>query len=237
MFWRIFKFAPFNCFFPFTVKDPHGETGEWYFFIHHDNYQNKQKEKENIPKAGNWIGKYFKKEQRMMTNWTGKDSKEEQRMIANWIGKDFKEEQRMTANRNRKDFKKEQRTYCLSNWFAKDFKEQKNRKIQMIENGSGQEFQQEEQEKEKVRIVGNGSGFWRSVGKKHPIYDVNGNVFAFKIHFIYYSGSINRGKKTHWRMEEYHLVASGRRGNQLVHLLSNTLYIFFFFFLISFRRH
>ncbi|XVF08995.1 hypothetical protein REPUB_Repub07fG0052000 [Reevesia pubescens] len=55
-----------------------------------------------------------------------------------------------------------------------------------------------------IRIVGNGRGFWRSKGEQ-PLFDTNGNVLAFKVHLIYFSGCLSKAKKTHWRMDEYRL--------------------------------
>ncbi|KAL0421952.1 UNVERIFIED_CONTAM: NAC domain-containing protein [Sesamum latifolium] len=71
-------------------------------------------------------------------------------------------------------------------------------------------------DEEKIRRVGNGIGFWRSAGKKDPIYDNNGKVFGFKIQFIYFSATTNGFKKTHWRMEEYHLSTTCANGDQEV---------------------
>ncbi|PIN04138.1 hypothetical protein CDL12_23328 [Handroanthus impetiginosus] len=72
-----------------------------------------------------------------------------------------------------------------------------------------EEFHKQE-ENQKIRIVGDGIGYWRSSGKKEVIYDAMGRAYAFKIHFVYFSGSPNRGKQTHWRLEEYHLITSDR---------------------------
>ncbi|KAH6801131.1 hypothetical protein C2S52_001595 [Perilla frutescens var. hirtella] len=59
----------------------------------------------------------------------------------------------------------------------------------------------------KIRIVGNGIGFWKAVGRDHLVC-ASENVSAFKIHYMFFSGSIRKCKKTHWRMEEYHLVST-----------------------------
>ncbi|KAL0384896.1 UNVERIFIED_CONTAM: NAC domain-containing protein [Sesamum radiatum] len=74
----------------------------------------------------------------------------------------------------------------------------------------------DEEKMEKIRTVGNGIGFWRSAGKKDPIYDDNGKVFGFKIQFIYFSVTTNGFKKTHWRMEEYHLSTTCANGDHQV---------------------
>uniref|UniRef100_A0A5B7C6Q7 Putative NAC domain-containing protein 68-like n=1 Tax=Davidia involucrata TaxID=16924 RepID=A0A5B7C6Q7_DAVIN len=60
-------------------------------------------------------------------------------------------------------------------------------------------------ESKKAQIVGNGIGFWKSVGEEEPIYNSDGDIFAFKITFIYFSGPVSRPKRTHWRLEEYRL--------------------------------
>ncbi|PSR96614.1 Protein FEZ like [Actinidia chinensis var. chinensis] len=60
-------------------------------------------------------------------------------------------------------------------------------------------------EKKKKQVVGNVSGFWRSIGEEDPIYNSNGAVFAFKIYFTYFSGTLQKAKRTHWSMELYRL--------------------------------
>ncbi|KAL6541871.1 hypothetical protein OROGR_011357 [Orobanche gracilis] len=67
-----------------------------------------------------------------------------------------------------------------------------------------------EHETNNVRDVGNGMGIWKSVGKKDPIYDSQGNTFAFKAHYVYYKRFRNKYKRTHWRMEEYNLTTERR---------------------------
>lgn len=54
-------------------------------------------------------------------------------------------------------------------------------------------------------MVGNGTGFWKSMEDEDPVHNSDGDVFAFKIHLTYFSGSLNKAKKTHWKMEEYRL--------------------------------
>ncbi|KAJ4841427.1 hypothetical protein Tsubulata_009066 [Turnera subulata] len=57
-----------------------------------------------------------------------------------------------------------------------------------------------------IRIVGDGIGFWKQThGPEKPILNSEGNAFAFKFHFTYFSGSGSNPKKTHWKMEEYRL--------------------------------
>ncbi|XVE56842.1 hypothetical protein DITRI_Ditri04bG0043200 [Diplodiscus trichospermus] len=53
-------------------------------------------------------------------------------------------------------------------------------------------------------VVGEGLGFWQS-NREIPIFDRDGNVLAFKIHFIYFSGHLSKAKKTHWTLDEYRL--------------------------------
>ncbi|XP_028112214.1 NAC transcription factor 25-like [Camellia sinensis] len=60
-------------------------------------------------------------------------------------------------------------------------------------------------ERKQIREVGNGIGFWRSIGIEDPIYNSNGDIYAFKINFSYFSGSIPKAKKTHWRMEQFRI--------------------------------
>ncbi|GFZ07702.1 hypothetical protein Acr_19g0006390 [Actinidia rufa] len=60
-------------------------------------------------------------------------------------------------------------------------------------------------EKKKHQVVANGLGFWRSMGEEDPIYSSHGDVFAFKIHYTYFSGSPPNARRTHWRMELYRL--------------------------------
>ncbi|XP_050225549.1 NAC domain-containing protein 72-like [Mercurialis annua] len=56
------------------------------------------------------------------------------------------------------------------------------------------------------RIVGDGLGFWRANGQEQPVFNSDGNVFAFKTQFTYFSGSSQKNAtKTHWRMEKYRL--------------------------------
>ncbi|KAL6580043.1 hypothetical protein OROMI_008067 [Orobanche minor] len=72
-----------------------------------------------------------------------------------------------------------------------------------------------EQETNIDRYVGNGIGVWKSIGKEDPMYDSQGNTFAFKAHFVYYKRFRNEYKRTHWRMEEYNLTTR-RRNDQKV---------------------
>lgn len=56
-----------------------------------------------------------------------------------------------------------------------------------------------------IRVVGNGVGFWKPNGSENPIHNEDGNVYASKIFLTYFSGSLRKAKKTHWKMVEYHL--------------------------------
>ncbi|XP_050224794.1 NAC transcription factor 25-like [Mercurialis annua] len=57
-----------------------------------------------------------------------------------------------------------------------------------------------------IRIVGEGLGFWRANGQEQPIFNCDGDVFAFKIQFTYFSGNSPKdARKTHWRMDIYRL--------------------------------
>ncbi|ONI08826.1 hypothetical protein PRUPE_5G203200 [Prunus persica] len=56
-----------------------------------------------------------------------------------------------------------------------------------------------------IRVVGNGVGFWKPNGSENPIHNEDGNVCASKIFLTYFSGSLRKAKKTHWKMVEYHL--------------------------------
>lgn len=57
-----------------------------------------------------------------------------------------------------------------------------------------------------IRIVGNGGGFWKSNGGQIPVYINEGNIFAYKLCFTYFTGHHpDNGKKTHWVLEEIHL--------------------------------
>ncbi|XVF11824.1 hypothetical protein REPUB_Repub08aG0060500 [Reevesia pubescens] len=60
------------------------------------------------------------------------------------------------------------------------------------------------EQNKRIRMVGDGLGFWQSNGEK-PVFDMNGNALAFKIHLIYFSGCLSKAKKTNWRMDEYRL--------------------------------
>eukprot|EP00261_Vitis_vinifera_P040756 XP_019081999.1 PREDICTED: protein FEZ-like [Vitis vinifera] len=66
-------------------------------------------------------------------------------------------------------------------------------------------FIQGDDQGEEIRMVEDGRGFWKLSGDETPIYDSDGNIFAFKIYWTYFSGSLRKPKKTHWRMEEYRL--------------------------------
>ncbi|KAF3438104.1 hypothetical protein FNV43_RR20860 [Rhamnella rubrinervis] len=60
-----------------------------------------------------------------------------------------------------------------------------------------------------IRIVGNGRGFWKSNGGEIPVNINEGNIFAYKLCFTYFSGPHpDHGKKTHWVLEEIHLSQS-----------------------------
>lgn len=54
------------------------------------------------------------------------------------------------------------------------------------------------------RTVGNGIGFWKCMSEEIPVYNSNGNIFAFKIYLTYFQGN-SFPRKTDWTMEEYRL--------------------------------
>ncbi|XP_021669567.2 NAC domain-containing protein 101-like [Hevea brasiliensis] len=60
-------------------------------------------------------------------------------------------------------------------------------------------------ENKAIRNVGDGIGFWKSSGQEKPICNSDGNVFALRFHFTYFSGTLSNAKKTHWKMDEYRL--------------------------------
>ncbi|OMO59295.1 No apical meristem (NAM) protein [Corchorus olitorius] len=67
-------------------------------------------------------------------------------------------------------------------------------------------FIDDDEKNKGIRRVGDGVGFWHSNGDdEKPILDPNGFVLAFKLHFIYFSGTLSNPKKTHWSMDEYRL--------------------------------
>ncbi|XP_021641598.1 NAC domain-containing protein 101 isoform X2 [Hevea brasiliensis] len=55
------------------------------------------------------------------------------------------------------------------------------------------------------RIVGDKIGFWKSTGQEKSICNLDGNVFASKFQFTYFSGIFPNARKTHWKMDEYRL--------------------------------
>ncbi|KAL0357440.1 UNVERIFIED_CONTAM: NAC domain-containing protein [Sesamum calycinum] len=113
------------------------------------------------------------------------------------------------------DNKKEWYFFIHQNKYQKEAeKNQTVRERNDARNGSFGFWTSLENYEERVRKVGNGIGVWRSAGKKDPIYDNNGKVFGFKIQFIYFSATANGYKKTHWRMEEYHLSTTCSNGDQ-----------------------
>ncbi|KAI3463900.1 hypothetical protein Pfo_020563 [Paulownia fortunei] len=186
------------------VKSTAGDTlreREWYFFIHHNKNHKKEQEqeKENIQMGGNRIDFFAS---------LGKEDLQKEQEKGNGMGGSG---MGFWTSLGKEDFQK-----GFGFWTSSGKKEgsQEKGKTRMVGNGIGEEDFQKEEEKEKIRMVGNGIGFWRTIGKEDPIYDTNGKVFAFKIHFIYFKGSRDGGKRTHWRMEEYHLVTPDRRGDQ-----------------------
>ncbi|KAF5957685.1 hypothetical protein HYC85_004910 [Camellia sinensis] len=80
-------------------------------------------------------------------------------------------------------------------------------------------------ERKKTRVVGNELGFWSSVGEEDPIYNTDGNIFAFKTYFIYFSGSLAKAKKTQWKMEEFRLPLKFQTKELEVTLLSHVFKI------------
>lgn len=73
----------------------------------------------------------------------------------------------------------------------------------------------------RTKPVGEDIGCWKSNGKEEAIFDVNGKGFACKIHYTFFV----KGRKTHWKMEEYRLLN--------IHSCSindHEVYIYIFFF-------
>ena len=68
-------------------------------------------------------------------------------------------------------------------------------------------FIQDENRGENIREIEDGRGFWKSSEDEIPIYDRDGNIFAFKIYWTYFthSAKTKRARKTHWRMQVYRL--------------------------------
>ncbi|WCJ35869.1 NAC-domain protein 101 [Euphorbia peplus] len=57
----------------------------------------------------------------------------------------------------------------------------------------------------KIQKFEDGIGFWKAIGQEEAIYNADGNIFGFKFHFIYYSGTLQNPKKTHWKLDKFRL--------------------------------
>lgn len=85
----------------------------------------------------------------------------------------------------------------------------------------------------RTKPVGEDIGYWRCNGKEEAIFDVDGNVFAYKVHYTFFAD----GKKTHWKMEEYRLLNNRHTINDHDHdqvLMSLILFIFVSLFVVCF---
>ena len=82
-----------------------------------------------------------------------------------------------------------------------------------------------------IRIVGDGRGFWKSSGGEIPVNINDGNIFAYKLCFTYFSGPHpDLGKKTHWVMEEIHLPRAYHSSSQESSKVNICNFVFFFLY-------
>lgn len=79
-----------------------------------------------------------------------------------------------------------------------------------------------------IRAVEDETGFWKSMENEDPVYNSEGDVFAFKFHLTYFSGYLRNARKTHWKMEEYRLPTKHGEKWVLARLKRGTYYTSYF---------